>query len=57
MDIFEYSMKDVEDRYLNNKEFQPEDTKEKKPIGLYAQKELFCILNFAVWKKVYGMTI
>ena len=41
----------------DNKEFQPEDSKEKKPIGLYAQKELFCILNFAVWKKVYGMTI
>jgi len=57
MDIFEYDMKDVEDRYLNNKEFQPDDLKFKKPIGLYAQKELFCTLNFAVWKKVYGMTI
>ena len=22
-----------------------------------SQKELFCTLNFAVWKKVYGMTI
>jgi len=57
MDIFEYDMKDVENRYLNNKEFQNDDLKIKKPIGLYAQKELFCILNFAVWKKVYGMTI
>ena len=42
---------------LNNKEFQPDDLKLKKPIGLYAQKELFCTLNFAVWKKVYGMSI
>ena len=57
MDIFEYDMKDVENRYLNNKEFQNDDLKIKKPIGLYAQKELFCILNFAVWKKVYRMTI
>ena len=57
MDIFEYDIKDVEDRYLNNKEFQPDDLQLKKPIGLYAQKELFCTLNFAVWKKVYGMTI
>ena len=54
MDIFEYDMTDVEQRYLNNKDY---DKKEDKGIGLRSQKELFCTLNFAVWKKVYGMSI
>ena len=30
---------------------------DKAGPGLKSQKELFCTLNFAVWKKVYGMTI
>jgi len=54
MDIFEYDMTDVEQRYLNNKDY---DKKEDKGIGLRSQKELFCTLNFAAWKKVYGMSI
>ncbi len=52
MDIFEYDMTDVEDRYLNNRDFD-----KKSGIGPRSQKELFCTLNFAVWKKVYGMSI
>ena len=52
MDIFEYDMSDVEGRYLNNKVFD-----KKSGVGARSQKELFCTLNFAVWKKVYGMSI
>ena len=58
MDIFEYDMTDVEDRYLNNREHKKNiKGVDKAGPGLKSQKELFCTLNFAVWKKVYGMTI
>ena len=58
MDIFEYNMTDVEDRYLNNREHKKNlKGVDKAGPGLKSQKELFCTLNFAVWKKVYGMTI
>lgn len=58
MDIFEYNMKDVEDRYLNNRDFiKNKKGADKAGPGLRSQKELFCTLNFAIWKKVYGMTI
>ena len=56
-DLFEYDSDDIDNKYLNNKEFQAKGTKNKKSIGLYAQKELFIILNFAVWKKVYKVQI
>ena len=58
MDIFEYDMTDVEDRYLNNREHKKNAKGvDKAGPGLKSQKELFCTLNFATWKKVYGMTI
>ena len=56
-DLFEYNDLDIHKKYLNNKEFQDERIKPKKPIGLYAQKELFVILNFAIWKKVYKVQL
>jgi len=58
MDIFEYDMTDIEDRYLNNRDHLKNSRGfDKAGPGLRSQKELFCTLNFAVWKKVYGMTI
>tara|TARA_B100001059_G_scaffold12019_1_gene9705 strand:- start:402 stop:842 length:441 start_codon:yes stop_codon:yes gene_type:complete len=56
-DLFEYNDDDIENQFLNNTEFQDKSQKNKKSIGLYAQKELFIILNFAVWKKVYKVQI
>ena len=52
-EIFEYNKKDVDNTYLNNKDF----TSPTKGVGVRAQKELFTILNFAIWKKVYRMTL
>ena len=58
MDIFEYGEKDIEDRYLNNREHVKNDKgTDKAGPGLKSQKELFCTLNFAVWKKVYNMSL
>ena len=58
MDIFEYGEKDIEDRYLNNREHvKNEKGTDKAGPGLKSQKELFCTLNFAVWKKVYNMSL
>ena len=58
MDIFEYGEKDIEDRYLNNREHvKNEKGTDKAGPGLKSQKELFCTLNFAVWKKVYKMSL
>ena len=58
MDIFEYDMTDIEDRYLNNGDHvKNKKGADKAGPGLKSQKELFCTLNFATWKKVYGMTI
>jgi len=56
-DLFEYNDDDIENQFLNNTEFQEKSQKNKKSIGLYAQKELFIILNFAIWKKVYKVQI
>lgn len=52
-EIFEYNKKDIDNVYLNNKDF----TSPTKGVGVRAQKELFVILNFAIWKKVYRMTL
>ena len=58
MEIFEYDNKDVEERYLNNRDHvKNKKGADKAGPGLKSQKELFCTLNFAVWKKVYGMSI
>jgi len=52
-DLFEFTNKDVENRYLNNKEF----TSATKGIGARSQKELFLTLNFAVWKKMFKVNV
>ena len=52
-EIFEYNKKDIDNVYLNNRDF----TSPTKGVGVRAQKELFVILNFAIWKKVYRMTL
>jgi asparagine synthetase B (glutamine-hydrolysing) len=58
MDLFEYEDYDITERYLNNKyHVKNERGVDKAGPGLKSQKELFCTLNFAVWKKVYGMTL
>jgi hypothetical protein len=56
-DLFEYSDNDIEDKYLNNKLHAPKGANYKAEIGLLSQKELFIILNFAVWKKVFEVSI
>jgi asparagine synthase (glutamine-hydrolysing) len=56
-DLFEYGEDDIEKKYLNNKKHPDIGSKNKADIGLLSQKELFIILNFAVWKKVYGVSI
>jgi asparagine synthase (glutamine-hydrolysing) len=56
-DLFEYNEDDIENKYLNNKDHPPVGSKNKADIGLKSQKELFIILNFAVWKKVYQVQI
>ena len=56
-DLFEYNEDDIENKYLNNKDHPPVGSKNKADIGLLSQKELFIILNFAVWKKVYQVQI
>ena len=44
--------------YLNNREHvKNENGTDKAGPGLKSQKELFCTLNFAVWKKVYNMSL
>ena len=56
-DLFEYNDSDIENKYLNNKDHPPVGSKKKADIGLKSQKELFIILNFAVWKKVFEVSI
>ena len=56
-DLFEYNEDDIENKYLNNRDHPAKDSKNKADIGLLSQKELFIILNFAVWKKVYQVQI
>lgn len=56
-DLFEYNEDDIENKYLNNRDHPPVGSKNKADIGLLSQKELFIILNFAVWKKVYQVQI
>jgi hypothetical protein len=55
MDIFEITNNDIENRYFNNKNF---DTfVGKTSIGLASQKELFIIVMFASWYKLFNMSM
>lgn len=59
-ELFEFTARDVEDRYLNNRDFTSPPKASGKPgapVGLAAQKELFSILTFAVWFKAFGMRL
>ena len=56
-DLFEYNDSDIENKYLNNRDHPPLGSKNKADIGLKSQKELFIILNFAVWKKVFEVSV
>ena len=55
MDIFEINNNDIENRYLNNKNF--DKIVGKTPIGLVSQKELFIVVMFASWYKLFNMSM
>ena len=55
-ELFELDDNIINNIFLNNKTYVPQPGS-KHPPGLLKQKELFTILNFAVWKKVYKMSI
>jgi asparagine synthase (glutamine-hydrolysing) len=55
MDIFEINDNDIENRYLNNKNF--DRIVGKTPIGLVSQKELFIVVMFASWYKLFNMSM
>jgi asparagine synthase (glutamine-hydrolysing) len=56
-ELFEFDNTDIEKRYLNNKDHADIMEGHKAGPGLLAQKELFLILNFAVWKKVFKVSL
>lgn len=55
MNIFEINDNDIENRYLNNKNF--DRIVGKTPIGLVSQKELFIVVMFASWYKLFNMSM
>lgn len=57
MNIFEYSVNDIDDRFLNNKNHTGHLKHDGPGIGLSSQKELFIIIMFAVWYKLFKMNI
>ena len=57
MDIFEYTKGDIENRYLNNKDFEGHLKKGGPGVGLVSQKELFIIIMFGTWYKLFNMNI
>ena len=61
-DIFEYNSDDIENRYLQRDGWVKTLNKSGEPTvmpnnGLKSQKELWTILAFATWKKVFKMNI
>ncbi len=56
-DLFEYTTEEIETKYLNNKIHAVPGSGRKAEIGLNSQKELFLTLNFAVWRKVFNVSI
>ena len=65
MDLFDYGHQEIEDRYLNNKNFKPFDPTRfgadglpKGPhIGLASHKEMMIIIMFAIWYKAFNMSM
>jgi asparagine synthase (glutamine-hydrolysing) len=56
-DLFEYTPEEIETKYLNNRIHAVPGSGKKAEIGLNSQKELFLTLNFAVWRKVFNVSI
>lgn len=52
-ELFEFNNNDVENRYLNNKDY----VNEVKGVGVRSQKELFITMNFAIWRKMFKVSI
>jgi len=57
MNIFEYKKNDIDDRFLNNKQHSGYLKQQGPGIGLASQKELFIIIMFATWYKLFKMNI
>lgn len=55
MDIFEITKDDIENKYFNNRDFVPKVG--KSPIGLVSQKQLFIVVMFATWYKLFNMSL
>jgi asparagine synthase (glutamine-hydrolysing) len=59
-ELFEITDSDIENRYLNNREFRGPLKPSGKPMagpGLMSQKELFTVIMFAVWFKLFKMQL
>ena len=57
MNIFDYKKNDIDDRFLNNKEHSGYLKHDGPGIGLASQKELFIIIMFATWYKLFKMNM
>lgn len=59
-ELFEITDHDVENRYLNNRDFEGKAKPSGKAgigPGLAVQKELFTVVAFAVWFRLFGMRL
>lgn len=59
-ELFQLSTDVIENRYLNNRQIVGPLKPDKRPtigVGLASQKELFCVLMFAVWFKAFNMQL
>lgn len=59
-ELFELTDDDVENRYLNNRDFDAGNKDSGKAavgVGLRSQKELFAVLMFAVWFRRFDMRL
>lgn len=57
MNIFEYNKNDINNKFLNNKNHLGYLKQGGPGIGLVSQKELFIIIMFATWYKLFNMSI
>lgn len=65
MDLFDYGPTEIEDRYLNNRNFDPANPDRRGPdglpkgphIGLASHKEMMIIIMFTLWYKRFNMSM
>lgn len=57
MEIFEITTDDIENRYLNNRDWDGALKYTGPNIGLVSQKELFIVIMFAIWYKKFNMSM